>query len=133
MVQAHTQHRRKDMAHFARLDEYNSVVAVEVVANEVILDETGVESEELGVIFLTSLHNQTGWYKKTSYNSSFRKNFAAINGHYDPNKDAFISPKRYASWVLNETTCQWEAPVAYPDDDKMYNWDESTTNWKEVI
>ena len=120
------------MAHFARLNEINKVISVEVVVNEVITDSDGNEQEQVGVDFLTQL-NGVGWYKQTSYNGTFRKNFAGTNYNYDTTRDAFIPPQPYSSWTLNEDTCQYEAPVAYPDDDKMYNWDESTTNWKEVI
>ena len=119
------------MAHFARLNEINKVISVEVVVNEVITDSDGNEQEQVGVDFLTQL-NGVGWYKQTSYNGTFRKNFAGTNYNYDTTRDAFIPPQPYSSWTLNEDTCQWEAPVAYPDDDKMYNWDESTTNWIEI-
>jgi hypothetical protein len=81
-------------------------------------------------------------YKQTSYNTHggvhalggtpLRKNYAGIGYTYDAGRDAFIPPKPYASWVLNETTCLWDAPVAYPDDGKRYSWDEATTSWVEV-
>ena len=81
-------------------------------------------------------------YKQTSYNTSggvhslggtpFRKNYAGIGYTYDSSRDAFIPPKPYNSWVLNESTCLWDAPVAMPTDDKIYRWDEDTTNWIEV-
>ena len=66
---------------------------------------------------------------QTSYNGNIRKNFAGIGYTYDLARDAFIAPKPYASWVLNETTCRWEAPTPYPDDGNSYSWDESTTSW----
>ena len=69
---------------------------------------------------------------QTSYNDNFRKNFAGVGDTYDSTKDAFYKPQPYPSWVLNESTCIWEAPVAKPDDGKMYNWDEATTNWVEI-
>jgi len=81
-------------------------------------------------------------YKQTSYNTHggvhalggtpLRKNYAGIGYTYDAGRDAFIPPRPYASWVLNETTCLWDAPVAYPDDGKRYSWDEATTSWVEV-
>jgi len=121
------------MAHFAQLDSTHRVIGVEVVNNEVITDANGNEQEQLGVDFLTQLHNSNGWYKQTSYNETFRKNFAGIGYIYDASRDAFIEPKEYLSWVLNEDTCRYEAPVARPSDDSLYTWDEATTNWKEVI
>jgi hypothetical protein len=115
------------MAHFAKLDENNNVLAVHVVNNDVITID-GVESEQAGIDFLTDLHGHILW-KQTSYNGTFRKNYAGIGYTYDTGRDAFISPKPYSSWTLNETTCQWEAPVAYPTDGESYSWDEETTSW----
>ena len=131
MAQVHIQDNF--MAHFAQLDSTNNVIRVEVVNNNVITDADGNEQEQVGIDFLTNLYGGVGWYKQTSYNGNFRKNYANVGGVYDSVRDAFIPPKPYPSWTLVEDTCQWEAPVTYPDDDKMYNWDESTTNWKEVI
>jgi hypothetical protein len=121
------------MAHFARLDETNKVTRVSVVNNDVIIDANGNEQEKLGIDFLTQHNNGVGWYKQTSYNGNFRKNYAGVGFTYDSTRDAFIPPKPYPSWVLNEDTCQYDSPVPYPTDDKMYDWDEETTNWKEVI
>jgi hypothetical protein len=115
------------MAHFAKLNEDNTVVAVHVVNNEVITVD-GIESEQAGIDFLTELHGHTLW-KQTSYNGSFRKNYAGVGMKYDQTRDAFISNKPWESWILNETTCQWEAPVAYPTDGESYSWDEETTSW----
>ena len=120
------------MAHFAKLDETNNVIGVHVLNNEVIIDADGNEQEQVGIAFLTQLNGGVGWYKQTSYNGTFRKNYAGVGFTYDSVRDAFIPPQPFPSWTLNEDTCQWEAPVAYPDDDKMYNWDESTTNWIEI-
>ena len=117
------------MAHFAKLDENNIVLAVHVVNNDVIT-VNGVESEQAGIDFLTDLHGHTFW-KQTSYNASIRKNYAGIGMTYDASRDAFISIKPFPSWVLNETTCTWEAPDAYPTDGKRYIWDEATTSWVE--
>ena len=120
------------MAHFAHLDSDNIVINVEVVNNEVITDENGIEQEQLGIDFLTQLHNSNGWYKQTSYNNNFRKNYAGVGMTYDKTRDAFIAPQPYPSWTLTESTCRWDAPVTMPDDGKAYTWDEDTTNWVEV-
>jgi hypothetical protein len=126
------------MAHFAKIGLNGKVIEVQSVINEVLHDANGVEQEINGIDFLTKL---TGWavWKQTSYNTRggvhltdgtpFRKNYAGINYTYDEDKDAFIPPKPYVSWTLNETTCLWEAPVAYPDDDNDYTWNESTQTW----
>jgi hypothetical protein len=120
------------MAHFARLDETNKVIRVSVVNNEVITDSDGNEQEQVGIDFLTQLNDGVGWYKQTSYNGTFRKNYAGIGYIYDATRDAFIAPQPYPSWTLNEDTCQWDSPVPYPDDGKQYEWNEETTNWKEI-
>ena len=122
------------MAHFATIDNStNKVINVEVVNNAVITDSNGDEQEQLGIDFLEQIHGGGGvTYKQTSYNESIRKNFAQIGGTYDATKDAFIGIKPFNSWVLNNTTCKWEAPSAYPTDGKPYTWDESTTSWKEI-
>jgi hypothetical protein len=119
------------MAHFAKLDDNNVVVAVHVVNNDVI-SINGFESEQAGIDFLTELHGYTLW-KQTSYNGKIRKNYAGIGFTYDTGRDAFISPKPYSSWALDETTCQWKAPVVYPIDGKSYTWNEETLSWIEVI
>ena len=129
------------MATFAKIGLNNKVIAVHSVVNEVLHDSNGVEQEVLGVEFLTNLHGWAIW-KQTSYNTSggvhssggtpLRKNHAGIGFTYDEDRDAFIPPKPFASWVLNETTCQWEAPVAYPDDGERYTWNETTTSWDVV-
>ena len=117
------------MAHFAKLDANNVVVFVTVGRDE----DDGKEAE---------LSARTGdVYKQTSYNTNggvhalggtpFRKNYAGIGYAYDSQRDAFIPPKPYASWVLNEGTCLWDAPVPMPTDDKRYSWDEATTSWVE--
>lgn len=117
------------MAHFAQLDDNNIVTQVIVVANEELLDN-GVESEAKGITFCQSLLG--GNWKQTSYNGNMRKNYAGIGFTYDPTRDAFIAPKPFNSWLLNEDTCRWEAPVAMPTDGKPYRWDEETTSWIEV-
>jgi hypothetical protein len=119
------------MAHFAKLDENNNVLAVHVVNNDVITID-GVESEQAGIDFLTGLHGHTLW-KQTSYNGTIRKNYAGIGYTYDTSRNAFIAPKPYSSWVLDEATCLWEAPVAYPTNGKIYGWFEPNQQWIEII
>jgi hypothetical protein len=120
------------MAHFAKLDENNVVLEVNVVHNNELLDENGQESEAKGIQFLISWSGGYSNWKQTSYNGNMRKNYAGIGYTFDAGRDAFISPKPYASWVLNETTCRWDAPVPYPTDEKTYDWDEATTSWVEA-
>jgi len=117
------------MAHFAQL-ENNIVKQVIVVSNQDILDENGQESEEKGIAFCSNLLG--GTWKQTSYNGKIRKNYAGIGYTYDEGRDAFIAPKPYNSWLLNESTCQWESPIPYPNDNKFYVWDEETTSWVEI-
>jgi hypothetical protein len=115
------------MAHFAQLDDNNVVLQVIVIHNNELLDN-GVESEDKGIAFCHSLFPGTTWVQ-TSYNANIRKNYAGIGFTYDAQRDAFIPPKPFPSWVLNEATCQWESPVQYPQDGKRYIWDESTLSW----
>jgi hypothetical protein len=117
------------MAHFAQLDDNNVVTQVIVVANEELLDN-GVESEAKGIAFCQSLFG--GNWKQTSYNGNIRVRYAGIGYTYDVERDAFIEPQPYPSWVLNEELLIWDAPVAMPDDGKRYYWNETTTNWIEV-
>lgn len=114
------------MAHFAKLDENNVVTQVIVVHNNELMDNSQ-ESEAKGVAFCQSLFG--GNWKQTSYNGNIRKNYAGIGYVYDSGRDAFIPPKPFNSWLLNETTCLWEAPVSYPTDGKRYYWDEPTLSW----
>jgi hypothetical protein len=118
------------MAHFAQLNEENLVTQVIVVANQDTADQDGVENEAIGIEFCTNLLG--GTWKQTSYNGNIRKNYAGIGYKYDATLDAFIPPQPFSSWTLNEETAQWEAPTAYPTDDKRYTWDEETTSWVEV-
>ena len=119
------------MAHFA-LIKNNIVQQVIVVSNVDLKNSEGDEQESLGVAFCHSLFGTHETWVQTSYNGNIRKNFAGIGHTYDLTRDAFIAPKPYASWVLNEDTCRWEAPTPYPDDDNTYVWDESTTSWVKV-
>ena len=124
------------MAHFAELDSNNVVKQVIVVSNEDTSTAQGEEKESIGIAFCERLLG--GTWVKTSYNNNIRKNYAGIGYIYDKDRDAFIPPKPYASWVLNETTCLWNSPVAYPTDvgtpeaPKMYTWNENTTSWDLV-
>jgi hypothetical protein len=117
------------MAHFAQLDENNIVTQVIVVSNDDIKDSEGNESELTGIAFCKSLLGPNTIWKQTSYNANIRKNYAGIGFTYDETRDAFISPKPFNSWILNETTCRWEAPVAYPNDGKMYIWNDFAIRW----
>tara|TARA_Y100000385_G_scaffold42702_1_gene39644 strand:- start:10 stop:315 length:306 start_codon:yes stop_codon:yes gene_type:complete len=100
------------MAHFAKIED--DIVTQVIVAEQAYIDTL------------------SGTWVQTSYNASIRKNYAGIGYTYDSSKDAFIAPKPHASWTLNNTTCKWEAPIAFPTDEKSYRWDEDTTNWKEI-
>jgi len=126
------------MANFAKIGLNNKVTEVLSVHNNELLDSNGVEQEVNGIDFLTKL---TGWsiWVQTSYNNNFRKNHAGIGYTYDEDRDAFIPRKPLASWILNETTCLWEAPVAKPeltqeqiDNNNYYNWNETTISWDIV-
>lgn len=118
------------MAHFAEIGLNNTVLRVIVVHNNDCLDENGQESEAKGAEFCRNLFG--GTWVQTSYNATMRKNYAGTGYTYDSTRDAFIPPKPFASWTLNETTCNWEAPTVYPTDGKMYTWDEPTLAWVEV-
>lgn len=156
------------MAHFAQLDNTNTVIQVLAVHNNVLKDSNGIEQEFLGINFLKSLYGQNTNWKKTSYNTrggkhyqtlknitenlsingiplsldqskSFRKNYAGIGFKYDPQKDAFIPPKEFNSWILNENTCLWESPIPYPQvtvteegPSVEYKWNESILNWELI-
>ena len=112
------------MAHFAEIDENNIVVRVLVVPDQ---------QEHRGQEFLANDLGLGGLWIQTSYNARIRKNYAGIGFQFDSERDAFIAPQPFKSWVLNEDTCQWESPVAYPTDGLMYAWDEKTTDWKAII
>ena len=115
------------MAHFAKLGIGNIVERVEVVSNDI------ATTEQAGADFLNNLYKTRDVWKQTSYNRNIRKNYASIGYRYDQARDAFIAPKPFNSWILNEDTCQWEAPVAYPDDGQIYKWNEKTIQfWKDA-
>jgi hypothetical protein len=117
------------MAHFAQT-ENNIVTQVIVVSNQDIIDENGQESEQKGIDFCSNLLG--GTWLQTSYNGKIRKNYAGIGFKYDPMLDAFIAPQPFASWVLDETTCQWKAPTPYPKDGNFYTWSEENLNWVAI-
>ena len=108
------------MAHFAEIDNNNVVLRVLVTDNN---DPNGDEG------YQWLLDNLGGTWVKTSYNGNIRKNFAGIGYTYDEARDAFIPPKVFNSWIINEDTCLWEPPVAYPTDGAVYIWDESSIGW----
>lgn len=118
------------MAHFCELDENNVVTRVIVVANKDTADANGNEVESIGVAFCQRLLG--GNWVQTSYHGNIRKNYAGIGYTYRADIDAFVPPQPYPSWVLNNDTAQWEAPVPMPTDGKMYSWDEATQSWVEV-
>jgi hypothetical protein len=118
------------MAHFAELGEDNIVLRVIVVSNNELLDENGNESEAKGAEFCRNLFG--GTWKQTSYNNSIRVRYAGIGYTYRSDLDAFISPKPYPSWALNEEIADWEAPVSRPSEG-LYSWNEETQSWDEVV
>ena len=121
------------MAHFAKLGVGNVVEKVHVVSNDV------ATTEQAGIDFLNKLYNTRDVFKQTSYNTiggvhklggtPFRKNYAGVGYNYDQIRDAFIPPKPFASWTLNEETCVWDPPVVRPDDGQRYSWNETTQQW----
>jgi hypothetical protein len=124
------------MAHFAKLGKGNIVERVAVVSNDI------ATTEQAGADFLNNLYKTRDVWKQTSYNTyggvhklggtPFRKNYAGVGFTYNEQRDAFIAPKPYRSWTLNEESCIWEAPVAYPEDGGIYNWNEQTKTWDEI-
>lgn len=116
------------MAHFAEINADGIVQRVVVVANAELVDAGGAESEQKGIALLQSLYGPGVWVQ-TSYSGSRRKNYAGIGFMYDAARDAFIPPKPYPSWLLDEATCRWIAPVPMPADGKRYTWDENAQAW----
>jgi hypothetical protein len=129
------------MASFAKIGLNNKVIEVLSVVNEVLHDSNGIEQEAIGIDFLTKLTGYPVWVQ-TSYNTHggvhdkggipLRKNHAGIGYTYDEDRDAFIAPKPYSSWLLNEESCQWESPIPYPQDGNKYTWNETIKNWEIV-
>jgi len=106
------------MSHFAKINNSN------IVTDVLVAEQDFINSGVVGDSFL---------WVQTSYNGSFRKNYAGAGYTYDSVRDAFIPPKPYPSWLLDEDACQWNAPVPYPTDDLMHTWDEDLVNWVEVV
>tara|TARA_B100000029_G_C17528080_1_gene942352 strand:+ start:265 stop:642 length:378 start_codon:yes stop_codon:yes gene_type:complete len=121
------------MAHFAKLDNKHTVTDVVVVHNNVLLDSEGKEQEQLGINFLIEVTGHS-WWVQTSYNGNFRGQYAAKGYTYYKEIDAFVAPQPYPSWTLDTATGFWVAPVTMPEmtETKVYEWDESITNWKEI-
>ena len=115
------------MAHFAEL--INGIVARVIVVSNADTASNGVEDGAIGAAFCANLLG--GEWVQTSYNGNMRFNYAGVNYAYDTVRDAFIAPKPYASWVLDEATCRWGAPVALPSEG-LWRWDEATLSWVEV-
>lgn len=120
------------MAYFAELNENNIVVQIVAVNNNDCNNEPFPNSEPIGVSFLNSLFSPEKIWRQTSYNNTFRKNYAGVGFTYDAILDAFIPPQPYPSWQLNINTCQWDPPIPYPNNGKIYRWDESTQSWDLV-
>jgi len=124
------------MAHFARLDDDNTVTQVIVVSNTDTSDAMGVEKEYIGQAFCERLFG--GRWVQTSYNARFRKNYAGLGYRYHEDIDAFVPPRPFASWILDDDTAQWKSPVPVPEDDGMgdpprrYVWDEATVSWQLI-
>lgn len=118
------------MAHFARLGLDNIVEEVIVIDNIKTMTPQGVEDESIGIQYLKSIFGQGTIWKQTSYNGNFRKRYAGLQYTYSTALDAFIPPKPFPSWILNEETCDWIAPVPYPQDGGTYEWNEAVQNWE---
>ncbi len=120
------------MAHFAKLDDNNVVIRVEVVDNAVLLDSNGIEQEQLGIDFLNTVYNTNRKWVQTSYNHSFRNKYAATGDVYLPEADVFIGAKLYPSWILDLPNLAWKAPKPYPDspNGEVWMWNEQTLNWE---
>jgi hypothetical protein len=133
---------------FVKLNNDNFVIQGVSLVNE-IFTINGIEDEQKGVDFLNKIFQTKDIWKQTSYNTigglhytngilsldqskSFRKNHAGIGYYYDSIRDAFIPPKPFPSWTLNEQSCLWQSPIFYPNDGKMYQWNEETGNWEEI-
>jgi hypothetical protein len=117
------------MAHFARLNQGSIVTNVIVVANQELMDQDGKESEAKGIAFCQSLFGTNSIWKQGSYTGKIRKNYPGIGYIYDEARDAFIPPRPFESWALDESSCTWQPPIPYPTDGSIYVWDEDALNW----
>ena len=133
------------MAYFAKLGAGNIVEQVISINNAVITDANGVEQEQLGVDFINNLYKTNDVWKQTSYNSSFRKRYASVGYSYDEQRNVFLKPKPFNSWLLNEETLEWNSPTPYPitniqnlinefgnPQNDLYNWNEEILNWELI-
>jgi len=118
------------MAHFVEIDSEGTVVRGVVLSNTITY-QGDEEVEELGIAYLQNMFPNTDWVQ-TSYNDNFRKRYAGKGYKYDVERDAFIPPQPFPSWLLNEESLSWEAPFPMPDDDKFYQWDEENQSWVET-
>jgi hypothetical protein len=123
------------MAYFAQIDEFGVVIRVISINNSVIGEPeiSFPQTELFGKDFILNILGFNGEWLQTSYNKSFRKNYAGVGYTYDFQLDSFVPPKPYPSWVLNESTCLWDSPIQYPNDGKHYIWDEETISWSEIV
>ena len=126
------------MAHFARLDSNNVVTQVIVVSNKDTADSSGVESEAIGIAYLRGIFGEDTNWAQTSYNGNMRGRYAGVGYTYDSSRDAFITPKPYDAWVLNDTTTEWESPIEKPPltadmeaNAQDWIWDPDINNWTE--
>jgi len=122
------------MAYFAQIDGTNQVTQVISVNNSVVHepDYTFPQTEPFGQVFISEVLKLPGVWKQTSYNKTFRKNYAGVGYTYDPTRDAFIPPKPYPSWTLDEQTCLWNPQVPHPNDGNVYSWDEESGSWTQL-
>lgn len=125
------------MAHYAYLDENNIVTQIIVGKDE---GEGGIDWEDYYGAIRTSYNTRGGIHydsetnePSTDQSKALRKNYAGVGFSYDPNRDAFIPPQPFSSWILNEDTCLWDAPVSYPEDGNIYTWNEETGGWDQVV
>jgi hypothetical protein len=123
------------MAYFAELDDTNTVLRVISISNDVCGEPTldFPDTDAAGRAFIANTLKLGGVWKQTSYNGNFRIHFAGTNFTYHADLDAFIPPQPYPSWHLDEETCLWESPVAMPDDDNNYQWNEDENKWVVVV
>jgi hypothetical protein len=118
------------MANFAQLDENSIVIQVIAVNNDALGNLPFPESEPIGEAFCKSLLGADTNWKQTSYHANFRNMYAGIETQYHADLDVFTLPKPFPSWILNQVTYVWEAPVAYPSDKRNYFWDEASLSWQ---
>lgn len=119
------------MSVFAKLDDSNVVIETATVSDSIATSDN-ISQEQQGINFLEEWSGGYSNWKQTSQTNSFRKNYAGVGYTYDSVLDAFVPPKLYPSWLLNTNTCQWQAPIPYPTDGKIYNWNEETQQWVEI-